>query len=580
MKEHSTLQPRSPTQAHRPGMALLIVLVAIVFLALAAYGFTAHMQSEFKTSRAHMERAQAKQAALSGLQWSLALLDAKNAPTTNAQRKPVEYLQSLEESANERSIEKQQAGWQFAVISPLAPSSSEDATSDRRQSSSGFQLESSSAKSKGTSRVPISNHHWRFGMENESAKIHLPTLLAWELASPGHARAVLSKLPNATPASVESMVLAIGIPNAPASNERRSRSSRRSRATPPVGIDPARNPLLQEGNQQVALLWNGGDWNQNFQLDAWEQLLIERQTKNMPSLLQGRSSQTASPNLENDPIPAEGWNRFFTWHSGCRNVNRSGQPRIPINQPNLASLHAQLLTQWPTEWANFVIAYRQYGDGKLVRSSPSRSAAATPTLTSAAGWTPDFAIPPAFEIKSLYDLFDIYVETTAVAGPRFRISSPFSVANSRKSDYLEKYLDAVTINPSPVLQGAIDILEAPPEVLLAIPGMQPTTVQQILAKRASLKRGPLPSTCGWLLSQGIANLETMRALDPWITCRNDMYQAQVIGFRDAKTPLHRCRVTLDATVTPARVIRYQDANGWDEGFDVEGFANQDFVPID
>ncbi len=100
-------------------MALIIVMVATVFLALAAYAYTAHMQSEYRTARAQMERAQARQAAISGLQWTLAHLDQRDVAAKQSTRTRVEFLQSLEEEANERSLNKGSSPWQFAIVKRL-----------------------------------------------------------------------------------------------------------------------------------------------------------------------------------------------------------------------------------------------------------------------------------------------------------------------------------------------------------------------------------------------------------------------------------------------------------------------------
>ncbi len=60
--------------ARRRGMAL-IVMVLTLMVALGAYGFMAHMQSEYQSAKSAKEQAAAKQAAFSGLEYSLSLID-------------------------------------------------------------------------------------------------------------------------------------------------------------------------------------------------------------------------------------------------------------------------------------------------------------------------------------------------------------------------------------------------------------------------------------------------------------------------------------------------------------------------
>ncbi|MBL8870446.1 MAG: hypothetical protein JNK90_11670, partial [Planctomycetaceae bacterium] len=59
----------------RKGMALLLVSMVIVLVALAAYGYLDHMQSQYRMAKMQLEQTEAKLTALSGLEQCASLLD-------------------------------------------------------------------------------------------------------------------------------------------------------------------------------------------------------------------------------------------------------------------------------------------------------------------------------------------------------------------------------------------------------------------------------------------------------------------------------------------------------------------------
>lgn len=51
----------------------------------------------------------------------------------------------------------------------------------------------------------------------------------------------------------------------------------------------------------------------------------------------------------------------------------AGQLTILFNDDDLLELHRQLLSIWPTEFADFVIAMRQYGPGQPIAAASFRA---------------------------------------------------------------------------------------------------------------------------------------------------------------------------------------------------------------
>lgn len=483
----------------RQGMALLLVSMVIVLVALAAYGYLDHMQSQYRLAKMQLEQTEAKQAALSGLDLCASLLD-----------RPGEIRQSLGSlednqtlfgerliNSDRSSEETELASWQFSVISPPPQSVSKS---------------SSVATS-----LP-----YRYGMENESAKLHLPTLLQWDKIRPGSARRALMNLPGAT----EEMVTIF---------------LEYCRA-------PQQSPKQATTPDRIAWLWNGGDWNHNFRLDAIEQQLGQ--------LTQDRSSSGPQPSASKEDQPLVGWNQFLTWESGQRNIRWNGEARIFLNQSNLQELHSELIAQWPDTWANYVILARQYGVAPKPTSLPSTPLDSIPV--------PDFQQAPKTNFKTPLDLIDTIVRLPSESGATRVIVSPFLSEMVQQSDYLGKLLDDVTVSPSEFLAGLVDVNSAPVEVLMGVPGMNSSIAQRCVQVRQSQSTTPTSESyhVGWLLTQSVCNLQTLKQLYPYLAARSDVYQVQVIGYRDEISPTFRASAIIDGRVSPARIRQFQHWQNW------------------
>lgn len=483
----------------RQGMALLLVSLVIVLVALAAYGYLDHMQSQYRIAKMQLEQTEAKQTTLSGLDFCSSLLD-----------RPGQLRQSvggLEDNATlfgERLIETNSptdtsdaAAWRFSVLSPPLAST-------------------------GSTRAATTTLPFRYGMENESAKLHIPTLLEWDRVQPGAARRALLNLPGAT----EEMV-ALFLEYCRA---------------------PQQSPKQASAPDRIALLWSGGDWNRNYRLDPLEQQL---------NLLNDEGNANPSePSPSDSVVQQTGWDQFLTWESGQRNINWNGQPRIYLNQRDLQKLHSDLLTVWPDTWANYVILARQYG----VTPRPSAS---NQTALDAAP-PPDFQLAAKTTLRTPLDLVDTAVRIPSESGSSQLIVSPFLSEMIQQSDYLGKLLDDVTVTPNESLVGVVDVNSAPAEVLMGIPGMTTAIAQRCVQVRQSQSNTPTSETyhIGWLLSQSVCNLQTLKQLYPYLAARSDVYQVQVVGYRDDLSPTFRASAIIDGRVLPARVRQFQHWQNW------------------
>jgi hypothetical protein len=282
----------------------------------------------------------------------------------------------------------------------------------------------------------------------------------------------------------------------------------------------------------------------------------------------------------------------LTWHSGERNQSRNGRARVYLNLPDLRDLHRQLTEIWPAEWANFVIAYRQYGPAGQTafggRVSATTEGAERSPLAPAP--EPNFAIPGAFMIRSTLELVGAAIrirepssESSGNTGNSL-IHTPFRDEITSASDYLGSLLDDVSVHAETSIQGRIDISQAPLTVLMAVPGMRQELAERIVQRRQAAQPDgrslgndqPDSSnrlTIAWLLEEGIVNLPELVQLEPYLTSRSDVYSCQIIGYKDNDHAVYRSSMIVDAR-SPKPIVRdFQTWHEWDRGFDIDSLGS-------
>lgn len=564
---------------HRSAMALLVVLVLVMMAALSAYGYTFYMESQYRSSKVYEEQVHARQAVLNASEMLAAILElplSQRVAVGTLENNPTLFRDKVMESQfSSRLTDDNNSYWRASV---LAPQLSED-RSTSPWSATGLEQQ----------------RGYAFGLENESAKIPLKDLLLWNLRVPGHAKQVLLGLPGATESLVDAYLselnaqLAMGnsnsMPNAIRNNMRTSSRAIGSSSPNPSDasvFNSSESLLLQE---QLRLLWLGGDLNQNYRIDALDSAWASNQT-NSRAAISGRSSppgegaafNAAQPSLANRQLSVAGqaWSRYLTWYSGSRNESYSGLPRVDLNQPDLRSLRQQLLKIWPAEWADFVVLFRQYG---AVPALDSGGQAGQETAISAAGIV-DLAVPASRMILSPLELVGAVVPLPSPSGStsnkssKRRVSSPFKTEVSQMSNYLYRLLDEVTAESAP--NGRIDVNGASLPVIMAIPGMDRQLAEAIIQRREGRSRqsagGAVDTTIAWLLQDGVIDLRRLVVLEPYMTGRSDVYSCQIVGYRDDQSAVYRCTLTIDARQRPAIKRNIQTWHSWDRGFSTTELA--------
>ncbi len=375
----------------RRGMALLVIVVLVMFVSLAAYRYSFEMENEYRLTRLQEEQVQARLCAQSGIEYAASLLEqplrVREAIMAGQEsgelfRRVVERSEQLEPSL---LGDREDSRWRFAILSggsvASSGSSASNSTGGLAGSLAGSLTGSSGVRSRGGSQVDGGSGtglgtgsgasiEWGWGMDNESAKLHIPTLLRWNQMRPGLARSVLMTLPEADEETVDGWLASLGV--------RTATSASQDALQMAMGGGMQSNQQRQQRTRsldRMRLRWLGGDLDQNYRLDDWEETLMERLLSdpmaggsemsalgrelskvNTVAMGQGNSEGTGSRQ-------PGAWNRYLTWVHGERNERPDGRPRIWLNQPDLKRLHQELSQVMPLSDANFIVAMRQFGPG-------------------------------------------------------------------------------------------------------------------------------------------------------------------------------------------------------------------------
>lgn len=299
-----------------------------------------------------------------------------------------------------------------------------------------------------------------------------------------------------------------------------------------------------------------------------------------------------------------GWMAYLTLHSRERNTSVDGLPRVFLNDSDLTQLYDALEVDFGEEGARFITAYRLYGpreptapdeeaelageetqedsdSGEQTDSGEGGASSRQQTSSSSGGDTNrgglDLSQSPKQEIESVFDLIGIQVEVPSGEQQEAEVlDSPFADDPAMMAEYLPLLLDLLTLREEKVIEGRININQAPREVLRGLPGMDDSIVEGILSNRdpGGLSGEAIYETTAWLVTEGLIDLDQMRVLEPWITAGGSVYRMQVMGYFDRGGPVARIEAVVDATELPPRLVDRRDLSGTGRGFDPEVLASQ------
>ncbi len=255
-----------------------------------------------------------------------------------------------------------------------------------------------------------------------------------------------------------------------------------------------------------------------------------------------------------------GWSAFLTVHSAESNLDADGEAKIDLNGSDLETLHGELSTALGPAQANFIVAFRQFG---------AADESATGDAADAESIEIDFEKESQSEISSLLDLVAARVSVEGAQGqPAQLIESPWTDDPGTYQVALADLMDAATTDSAGRTTGRINVNQASLPVLMTVPGMTDVIANQIVARRtpeidrvAGDQRHPT-----WLVADGVMDLAELKPMFPLITTGGDVYSCQVIGYFDAGTARARAHVILDRTGETTKLVAWQDLSKLGPGF--------------
>jgi DNA uptake protein ComE-like DNA-binding protein len=530
---------------HRRGLVLILVLIVIAALALTAYTFSDLMLTHRHAAKVNGQRLQARYLVDSGVE-SIKLYLALD-PTSQSEmgghfNNPLMFQGMVvlpEVDADSRGC--------FSVLAPYVDETGMGAVV-------------------------------RYGLEDESVRINLNGVLLADEVLEGAGRTLLMTLPGMTEDVADSILDWMDEDDEP--RDYGAEIEYYGSLSPPYR--PRNGPLLSV--EELLLVrgvtpqaFFGVDMNRNGLADPHES---QSQMTGGGALL----SAPATSTMMADPLMSmgtpgwveRGWSGYLTLYSAEANMSADGLPRIHLNQDDLQQLNDELLELFPQEWINFIIAYRLYGASQQAGGEQGDSQS-----VSAEEISLDLTQQAQAQFSQVLDLIDARIELPQEGNrggggddqesPPKIVTCPFPNDPASMAEYLPLLMDYCTVVDSPSIPARININQAPQEVLLGIPGMTEEIAEQIVSLRSTVVEG---DTTGrehetWLLSEGIATLEEMRSLLPFVCAGGDVYRGQIVGYFQGGGPSTRVEVVFDATESQPRVLFWRDISHLGRGFALE-----------
>lgn len=516
---------RSPlARESRRGVVLIVVLVLVMMVALAGFGFLSAMSTEYEAARLNGSMRQAGQtmaSAESTILWFAGLSDRERLIMGGSYHNPALFRGHIVEPLKEPGTGNSSTA---IAATPLVEQAMDSTMVDDRWRFSVVSLD----------RTPEQNSVLRFGLQNESSKLNLNNLVRWEQASPGQGRTSLMQLPGMTEAIADSILDWIDTDEQTrefgAETEYYQTLDRpyRSANVLPKQLSEL---LYVKGVTRQLLMGSEGSSSDGFAEDQQQVPTVD-------------ANGDLSSNFETS---GAGWVPFLTLYSAERNHNRVGQPRIFLNSGSLSELEPQLAAVLPANLVRYLLLARVYGLTLTAEPQMGVETSAAPFAVS---------MTPAFLINSLADVVDSSVKVTTPSGS-IVVQSPLQSRSPEFAALVAGLLDLTTVYAEPVIAGRINLQTASESVLSTIPGLTPELVAQIVTQRAT--QDPAESKSAfWLLSRNILDLTVFRRVFPELTMGGDVFQGEIIVHRNIGGPMLRRNLILDAAFTPPRRVHWMN----------------------
>ena len=268
-----------------------------------------------------------------------------------------------------------------------------------------------------------------------------------------------------------------------------------------------------------------------------------------------------------------GWSGYLTLHGQEKNVNALGEPRIDLNMEDLEALYESLARDAQRRLGQ---VHRALSPERSLRRRRRRAR----TWRRSATW-----------ILSREGSTQL---TGAGSGRGRKVQSPRVVADGggggEQSEgtvvgpmfpeslvemvvYMPLLMDAVCVVTQPAIPGRININQAPRALLMGIPGIEETMVEEIINQRVLEATDDAEAAATqhetWLLTSGIVTLDEMKLLRPFVCAGGDVFRAQIVGYYEDGTAASRAEVIFDATGAVPRIVSLRDISHLGRGYPLE-----------
>lgn len=504
----------------REAFVLLIVLVVVAMLSFAAYTFAEMMLTSYEGSLQGGDQLQTQMLVESGVDYTRQFL--KQLPVDRIAAGGVYNNPALFQNALVVGDQTSSNPGSFTILSPAV---------DIDGSLAGV----------------------RYGLEDESTRLNLNTLLWADGLQAGAGRTLLMALPGMTEDVADSILDWMDEDDEP--REFGAEIEYYSQLDP--AYEPKNGPLdtieelLRVRGVTPQMLF-GVDINRNGSIDPHE--------INGPIADQLGSQQMMSPqtSVDGETTSLErGWASMVTIYSAEANLNPDGLPRIDVNQDDLELLYDELTEATTEQWATFIVAYRQ---GGAYTGNESGELAVVGGL--------DFDRDGETKINQLLDLIGVKVQAR-INGEDVVIEPVFPEDPGAMAVYLPSLMDNCTAAGSVTIPGRININQAPREVLLGVPTITPEIVDEIIDIRDisgmevddDNRRHET-----WLMTEAVVTLEEMKMLTPFICAGGDVFRGQVVGYFQQGGVSSRAEVVFDATTEAPTVLVWRDISHLGRGY--------------
>jgi DNA uptake protein ComE-like DNA-binding protein len=528
--------------AQRRGMILFIVTLVVAMLAVASLALLSLLTTEYEATLLRGDEIQAGQLVQSGIELTAQIIGSPESEQTPLGTDIGDTLYFSQQKADETSVVHRlyDNPDQFRGVEVVP------AHFDRQSRGAGrftvFSPRIEQDRLKGI----------RFGLVNESTRLHLGTVLEWEIESPGQGARSLLKLPGMTPSMADSILDWLDADKTPRPSGaeldyyERAGLPYRPRNAVPVTLEElllvrdVTRPLLFGTDESFSYGAKMSDL-QRFQasVDSQNDLLfqpLEETAETVPSENPASEQQNFFSDFVTETAVENGtalpWCFLLTTLSAEKLVDPDGNAKIFLNDANLEFLDEQLRERLDEDSVKFILAWRKNNGS----------------------------------IADPVDLLDVTVTDKETSE---ELKSPFSLENSAAEDKFLTLLDRATTSSEVIVSGRINVNESPRVVLEAVPELNSQIVSQILNRRGvpgEKRQGKYRHTI-WLLSEKIVDKETMKKLSVRLTAGGDVYRAQIVGFFDGQGTASRAEVVVDATVKPPRQIFSKDLTMFGSGFE-------------